>query len=505
MAVSMFWSTPVLIGGTTRSFNAVDAGRRPRHAASGRRSNTATASLVFAALTTSQPFVSAACLAQSAPTKVANLSQTAPEREHRYVTIVIGGDLGLGGSRQRVHPAGARKHGRLLPWTEMTKDIAPLISGDINFANLETVVTDKNSLAPRHKKFNFRSHPDGVRHLVELGFNVFSTANNHVIDYGSRGMLDTLNHLAKMRSAGLLGAPGIGIGRENAGKPSRLDVDGADILVSALGIGGIAPSRSGPGILGYRSREDFNDVVSWLAEREADYKMLSVHYGAELNIQPAVRDIQKLRDHAIREAGIDLVIGHHAHVAAGIQELDGRLIFFGLGNLLHPGMQDMSRFGSCRDYGLVAKLHVAAVKGQRLRAHAIEVWPVQDMHIATKVMKPAKARKRISVLNTLANRLDDAKAGAQGVRFAARADGSGLACLDGASEMSGKIGALCRNWAAPTAAQLRSANVSCRNSVQTIAKSRKRYRQHSARRAVGANRRSKRRTTSDILANILAY
>lgn len=369
------------------------------------------------------------------------------------LVIVIGGDLGLGGSRQPISATGGYRHGRLMPWTTLTAGIAPLLDGDINFANLETVVSDRRRLRPTPKAFNFMMHPNGVRHLVGVGFNVFSTANNHAIDFGQEGLRQTLGHLADLRGAGLLAAPGIGRGRANAMAPSLVRRKGRTIAISALGIGGgrlAAGSRRGRiGQMAYNAKDDFADTVTALGAQTADYRILSVHYGRERAVRPSRSAVAKLRDVAVRNAGIDLVVGHHAHVAAGVQQVDGKVIFYGLGNLLHLGMQDMAKFGPCRDYGLMARVYVAAGDDGRLHAYAIEAVPLTRMHDAARPMTGAKAARRIAMLNGLARGLDDAAGGARGLRFVAQADGSGLHCLPGADGVGGRVAQLCRGWQAP--------------------------------------------------------
>lgn len=61
--------------------------------------------------------------------------------------------------------------------------------------------------------------------------------------------------------------------------------------------------------------------------------------------------MRKLRHEAVLGQGIDLVVGHHAHVVQGIEIVDGRVIFYGLGNFLHPGMQNMAGMGSAATTG----------------------------------------------------------------------------------------------------------------------------------------------------------
>ncbi len=371
------------------------------------------------------------------------------------VTIVLGGDLGLGGSNQPVLSSGALRHGKRTGWTELAAGIAPLLDGDVTFANLETVVTDRNDLRSKPKAFSFKSHPAGVRHLVEQGFNVFSLANNHALDYGEAGALETLRNMEALEARGLAAWPGVGRTREEASRPADLTVKGARVRVSAIGIGGngmadreAGGARQRAGMLSYHRAEDFEETVGRLAEAAGDLRILSVHYGAELQVRASRSDVAKLRDDAARTAGIDIVVAHHAHVPAGLQMVDGSLVLYGLGNLLHPGMQDMARFGLCRDYGLVVRVHAAREAG-RLVLRAVEAIPLTAMHAGARPLGGEAGRQRIAVLNHLAADLDAPSAGASGLRLAPRADGSGLACLPGADRALGSIGALCAGWEPP--------------------------------------------------------
>jgi hypothetical protein len=369
------------------------------------------------------------------------------------LTLVIVGDTGLSGSLQPVRADAGLRHGTPHPWRELTSGIAAEINGDLNFANLETVVTHRNELSAPDKAFNFRSHPAGVRHLVEVGFNLLSTANNHSIDFGERGMRETLRHLDALEAVGLRAHAGVGIDREAAVRPRDIASKGARLLFSAIGIGAgsYRATEHRPGQLLYAAPEDFTAMVQRLAGTEGDYRMLSVHYGEERQVMPGATDVRKLRDEAVRTAGIDLVIGHHAHVAAGVQEIEGRLIFYGLGNFLHLGMQDMAGFGICRDYGLLARLHLARGGDGRYRARAIEAVALTGMHVRTERMPASQATIRVHVLNHLASRLDDAAAKARGVRFTPQPDGTGLYCAPGAADDGGRIGALCSGWSEPRA------------------------------------------------------
>lgn len=370
------------------------------------------------------------------------------------LVIVIGGDLGLSGSDQPVSPKGAYRHGARHDWADLTRHLGLLVNGDINFANLETVVTDKNTIAPAQKKFRFRSHPDGVRHLVKLGFNAFSLANNHAIDYGATGMRETLRHIGSLKQQGLALTAGLGMG-DDAFAAAVMSVRGTRVALGAVGIGGVSPGSGRVGMAGYHASRDFLATVHNLVGSTADYHILSAHFGSELQVAPTTSDVKKLRDLALVANGVDLVIGHHAHVAAGIQRVGHRYVLFGMGNLLHPGMQNMARFNRCRDFGLMARLMLTRDGSGRLVVRAIQTIALTDMHLRARQLSAAEGARRIEVLNFHASGLDDKSAAADGVRFRIEQDGTGLYCSPEALHAGGLLGKLCAGWAPTT---LTSAN-----------------------------------------------
>ena len=182
-----------------------------------------------------------------------------------------------------------------------------------------------------------------------------------------------------------------------------------------------------------------------LVAMPADYRILSIHYGLEGRVMPDDRELADWRGFAAGEKGIDLIVGHHAHVAQGV-EMDGKsLIFYGMGNFAHPGTAELKRFGICRDYGLMAKVHLARIDGA-WRVEAIEAIPLTDTQAKPERFAAKDAELRIDALNHLAAGLDDEAKGAKGVRFTPQADASGLYCADGAAALGGKINRLPRNW-----------------------------------------------------------
>ncbi|WP_108682149.1 CapA family protein [Methyloceanibacter sp. wino2] len=383
------------------------------------------------------------------------------------LTLVLAGDTGFNPKAAPVDPKGFTKDRRSLTFDQSLGGIADEMNGDVAFLNLETVLTDRNDLPPDMKgqtsPYNFRSHPAGLDALLGAGFNLFSLANNHSMDYGPKGAEETLYHFALANAARgegkTIAYAGLGADFEEATRPGCLDIEGMKLGFAATGIvtGQRTEHRAGdnkPGQAAYRRRGDFEIVVNRLREVPADYRILSVHYGLEGRVVPDKRQLDDWRDFAAREKGIDLIVGHHPHVAQGVERVGDSLIFYGLGNFLHPGTAEMKRFGVCRDYGLMAKVHLAQADGS-WTVGAIEVIPVTDTHIRPARFAPQEGTRRIYALNYLGQRLGD-NAAAEGITFTPRADGTGLYCAAGAGELGGKIGALCASWtpAPPIPAQL---------------------------------------------------
>lgn len=386
------------------------------------------------------------------------------QREASIVSIVVVGDTGLNANRKSVKSNGFKRWGRMVPWRYSTQRITDKISSDIAIANLETVVTDSNDLRATSKKFNFRSHPEGIRHLVSAGFNAFTLANNHSYDYGTAGVRETLNHVSRMTDAGLLGHSGLGFTKAAAASPVLFEAKSTRFALSSIGIGANGNSSARaladrPGQLNYSDLADVRDLSARLKSATADYRMLAVHYGREREVRPRYSERQKLRQ--IQGRGdVDLIIGHHAHVARAVEINDGKVIFYGLGNFLHPGTARLSKSNSCKDFGLIGKVHLEVAPGTKPKLRAVEIIPIKDTHKRPSPMKPSKARKRIAIVNGLARELDDARSGARGLRFAPTRNGTGLACLPGSESAPEPVATMCRELSGHQNANASEATVS---------------------------------------------
>jgi poly-gamma-glutamate capsule biosynthesis protein CapA/YwtB (metallophosphatase superfamily) len=201
-------------------------------------------------------------------------------------------------------------------------------TADVAIANLEAPLTVEGERFA-DKKYTFKVPPHFVAGIASAGFNVVTMANNHIVDFGCEGIL---NSFAALEDAGIHHC-GAGRNIEEACAPTIIDVNG--IKVAFLGFSMTYPdefwaNRTRCGTC-YPTEQLLYERVSE-AERLADLTIVSFHWGAEKYNSP--RAYQTSYGHLAIDCGADLVLGHHPHVLQGVELYKGKLIAYSLGNYI---------------------------------------------------------------------------------------------------------------------------------------------------------------------------
>lgn len=206
---------------------------------------------------------------------------------------------------------------------------------DLSVVNLECAPSNLGQRVP--KTFNFRCDPDALPIVAANGVEVANLANNHVLDYGVDAMLDGR---VNVEAAGMA-AVGVGADVAEATAPAILELGGWTIAV--LGMGGVVPAdwwlatEDGPGMA---SGDDIEQMVAAVeaASEQADLVVVAIHWGAELVTEPDPDD--RARAEAMIAAGADVIFGHHSHRLGEVEEVNGRPVFWTLGNFVWPRLSD---------------------------------------------------------------------------------------------------------------------------------------------------------------------
>ena len=349
---------------------------------------------VLSAATGTQPDASSA--------KLETVAQTS-KKQPVDLRIVVTGDINLNRNRVDVRPDGADVWGNLVPFEKFPMRIEQLIDGDINFGNIETVISDRNDLPEKDKAFCFKTHPNGIRMLLKKGFNLFSLANNHSFDYGPSGVAQTLKYLRILKQEGyVFHWAGLGRNKAEAIQPAVFTVKGIRVGFTALGIGHSA-SPNGPGV-GHEIH--YREALRLLRDADVDLRIISNHDGKEGKSIPIDRQLRVYRE-AIGNYDVDIVVGHHPHVVQGIERYKEGIIFYSLGNFMIRGAADMGKRPNARgirDFGLLGRLDLAVEPGGKHQFRRLEIVPIYDMHQGPHPFDDsAEADLRIDTVNQLSS------------------------------------------------------------------------------------------------------
>lgn len=211
-------------------------------------------------------------------------------------------------------------------------------SPDVRIANLETSVTFSEDYAA--KGINYRMSPENVGCLLAGGFDCCVLANNHILDWGEAGLLETLRTLERH------GVKTAGAGRDDkaARRPAVLaaPVGGAVLVIGlAARSSGVpqtwAAGRGHPGVnLTDLSLSAVDEIKQMLAplRRPGDIVVASIHWGPNWGYE--IADAERSFAHALIDiAGVAVVHGHSSHHPKAIEVYQGRLILYGCGDFLN--------------------------------------------------------------------------------------------------------------------------------------------------------------------------
>ncbi len=235
-------------------------------------------------------------------------------------------------------------------WGDALAELAR-VQPDARIVNLETAITTAREAWP-DKGIHYRMHPANLPCLTAAGLDCVSLANNHVLDWGRDGLVETLHalHAAGLRTAGA------GTDENDARAPATIPLaDGRRLLVYACATtdSGVPPDWSaGPDRAGLHVLPDLSQAsIARIASRidadrrSGDVVLLSIHWGGNWGyaVGNAARHFARS---LIDLADVDLVHGHSSHHPLGIEVHRDRLILYGCGDFLndYEGIGGHERF-----------------------------------------------------------------------------------------------------------------------------------------------------------------
>lgn len=204
------------------------------------------------------------------------------------------------------------------------------LADDYTIGNLETPITEKGTPAA-NKQFVYKSSPEAVTAMKVSGIDLVNLANNHSMDQGEDGLLDTMYTLDKEKMEYV----GAGVNADRAYSPVFVERNG--VKMAFFGFSRVVPETSwyaGKNKVGLAVMYDSKRAVEAVqaAKKEADLVIVIAHWGKEKVDLPV--EHQKELAQALVSAGADLIVGGHPHVLQGFEQLNGKWIAYSMGNFI---------------------------------------------------------------------------------------------------------------------------------------------------------------------------
>lgn len=249
---------------------------------------------------------------------------------------------------------------------------------DARIINLETAITRSADFAP--KGINYRISPENATCLTAAAADCCVLANNHVLDWGRTGLLDTLTTLEHLQ----IKSTGAGRDLDEASTPAVLQITGKGrVLVfsfAAVTSGtprNWAATRDAPGVNLLRDLSEATAIrISDQIARHRqphDVIVISIHWGPNWGYD--IPEEQRHFAHTlIDRADVSVIHGHSSHHAKGIEIYRDRLILYGCGDFLN----DYEGIQGYEDYrGDLALMYFADIDPTSRTLAAAEIVPLQ--------------------------------------------------------------------------------------------------------------------------------
>lgn len=221
-----------------------------------------------------------------------------------------------------------------------------LNKNDYNVLNFESPVTQSN--ITKKAALAHKSSYDSLL-FVKKNFKniILSLANNHMMDFGPKGLLDTINTLEKEKITY------IGAGK-NQDEATKYVIVGDEVKVGIISCQYkkyMIATEEDPG-----TAQDYHfDIIKRKIKelkQKVDWVVMVYHGGEEfLNVpMPYTRKMYK----QMLGWGADIVVAHHPHTVQGYEKIGKKMIFYSLGNFIFD--TDFQRAQDGTDEGVLLSI-----------------------------------------------------------------------------------------------------------------------------------------------------
>lgn len=202
--------------------------------------------------------------------------------------------------------------------------------------NLECPIIKNGS--PVKGKINLRVKENYLAGIFKDKLLVANLGNNHILDFGSDGLYSTLEELQKLK------IKYFGVNDEN-GKYSPLIIDFYKTRIAFISAvcQSTSPLTEIDNVI-YLNLLNIDEIISRVTQiRKLVHRVVVyIHWGIEESSYPAKVDIFSARK--MIDAGVDIIIGSHAHAPQAVEKYKNGIIAYNLGNFIMPRLKNYSSY-----------------------------------------------------------------------------------------------------------------------------------------------------------------
>ncbi len=247
----------------------------------------------------------------------------------RFTTVWVG-DILLADAFVRKK---LKKHSYHWPFQHLLEEL----KADYTVGNQEGPITaDRKRYWPK-QRWHYNAAPETAQVLADVGFDALSLANNHLLDRGPKGVEASREHIS---AAGMVPFGG-GKDHDTAMVPLIIETEHGKVGVVGFGINWRKQYKAEADRAGLPplSRTNLAEGLKRARAAGAKWVVAYPHWGGNYSL---VRDRQEKWGRRAIEAGYDAVIGHGSHMAQRVDVIDGKPVFYSLGNFVFgtPGRYD---------------------------------------------------------------------------------------------------------------------------------------------------------------------
>ncbi len=228
------------------------------------------------------------------------------KKENTKITLLAFGDMMLDGTVKKA----IEENGNDYPFLNVARFLG---GNDLTLVDLEGSFMDFQLKPINSDKTVFAFESNAVPSLKRLGFNLFSLANNHSLDFGNTGLNQSKDHLE-------------GSALDHFGDPLN------DANISIIK----EVRKTKVGFIGFNelSGLNFEKVIIEIKKirNETDFIIAYAHWGGEQ--KKSISKSQQEKAYQLIDAGADVILGSHPHFIQPMETYKGKFIFYSLGNFL---------------------------------------------------------------------------------------------------------------------------------------------------------------------------